>query len=106
MAKTTSRKTNLSKTGSSSKVEWKFPLDKTDFKWLLIGAATVALGHLLLATGITDEPAVENGTWNNIFVIHVAPIVLALGYVVIIPMALFKVFSRRKKAKAAKTIQQ
>jgi hypothetical protein len=82
------------KVGSS---EWEFPLNKTDLIWLGIGVIVVALGYLLMATGITEEPALEQGTWNNNLAVNVAPVVLFIGYVVIIPMALFKFFSRRKK---------
>lgn len=98
MAKTSSRKA-AAKKGNTSNVVWKFPLDKTDFIWLAVGIGAVVLGYILFATGVTEDPAVENGTWNNFFAVNVAPVVTVLGYCVIIPMAIMKVFSRRKQAK-------
>jgi len=52
-----------------------------------------------MATGITYEPAITEGTWNNNIAVNLAPVVLFIGYLVIIPMALFKFFSRKKKKK-------
>jgi len=102
MAKTSSKK-NAAKKRDNQNVVWKFPLDKTDFTWLAIGIGIVALGAILFATGITEEPAVENGTWNNFFAINVAPFITIIGYCVVIPMAIMKVFSRRKQAKQQTT---
>ena len=98
--KTTKRdiRSNRNK-NTSSGVVWNFPLDKTDLMWLGIGVGVVIIGFLLMATGITEEPAVESGKWNNFIAISVAPVVLLLGYCVIIPLALFKFFSKRKDAK-------
>ena len=78
-------------------VKWEFPLEKKDFIWLFIGIGIVLLGYALLATGISDEPAIEGGKWMNTLAIDVAPIVLIIGYLVVIPMSLMKFFSRRKR---------
>ena len=102
MAKTKNTKrtsSNRRRNAASDSVVWNFPLDKTDFTWLAIGIGVVIVGFLLMATGITEEPAVEQGTWNNFLAVNVAPVMLLLGYCVIIPMALFKFFSRRKNSK-------
>ena len=82
---------------TNKSVKWNFPYNKTDLTWLLIGIGVVALGYLLMATGITEEPALPEGTWNNHLAVDVAPVVLFIGYLVIIPLALFKFFSRIKK---------
>jgi len=98
--KTTKRETRSRRNkNTSSGVVWNFPLDKTDLMWLAIGVGVVIVGFLLMITGITEEAAVESGKWNNFFAINVAPILLLLGYCVIIPLALFKFFSKRKEAK-------
>lgn len=76
-------------------VEWHFPFDKENSKWFLIGLGVIALGYILTATGITEEPAVPNGKWNNPLVIVVAPILLVLGYLIIIPYAILKTFRKK-----------
>jgi len=105
--KTTKRdiRSNKNKNASSG-VVWNFPLEKTDLKWLIIGIGVVALGFLLMATGMTEEAAVENGKWNNFIAVNVAPIVLLIGYCVIIPMALFKFFSKKKTAKTTENTSE
>ena len=85
------------KNDNKKSVKWNFPYNKTDLTWLLIGIGVVAIGYLLMATGITEEPALEEGTWNNNIAVNVAPVVLFIGYLVIIPLSLFKFFSRKKK---------
>jgi hypothetical protein len=98
MSKTKSTKTRDKKDKKITKkgVVWNFPYNKKDLMWLLIGVCVVALGFLLMATGISDEPSLEGGAWMNFWAVDAAPIVLFLGYGVIIPMALFKFFSRSK----------
>jgi len=56
----------------------------------------VALGFILMATGITGEPSHEEGAWASFVAVDLAPFVLFLGFAVIIPLALFKFFSRSK----------
>jgi hypothetical protein len=77
-------------------VKWQFPLEKKDMIIIGIGLAVILLGYLLMATGITDEPAIPNGKWNNPFATVIAPILLILGYCVIIPLGLIKFFSKKK----------
>jgi hypothetical protein len=91
-------KSKIKKTPS---VKWNFPLEKLDLICLAIGVGFVVIGFLLMSTGITDEIAVPDGKWNNVFAVNIAPFFLFIGYCVVIPMALFKFFSRRKAAKKA-----
>ena len=93
------KRDNNTRTNVNAKksVKWNFPYNKTDLIWLLIGIGVVALGYVLLAVGVTEEPAVPEGTWNNHISVNIAPVVLFIGYLVIIPLALFKFFSRKKK---------
>ncbi len=79
---------------TKSKVEWKFPLNKKNFLWIGIAIATILVGYALMATGITEEPASIDGTWNNPMAIVVAPLLLVIGYCVLIPYALLKRFDK------------
>ncbi len=98
MAKKNINQKNAKKNAKKS-VKWNFPYNKTDLIWLLIGIGVVVLGYILMATGISEEAALPEGTWNNHLAVNVAPVVLFIGYLVIIPLALFKFFSRKKKDK-------
>lgn len=87
MAKTAIKsKTNL------SRASWKFPLQKQNFLIIGIGLVVIIVGYLLMATGVTEEPAIPNGKWNNVFAVAIAPILLVIGYCVIIPFGIFKSF--------------
>lgn len=64
--------------------------DKTNFTWMLIGAAVMALGFILMAGGKSSDPNVFNahevyGTRR----ITIAPIVILAGLVIEI-IAIFK----------------
>lgn len=82
-------------TKKKDKPVWTFTLNNQNLKWFGIGIGVVILGYILLATGITEEPALPQGKWNNPLVIYVAPIVLVIGYCVIIPYALLKTFKKK-----------
>lgn len=94
----------VKKNSTSSSVKWEFPLEKKDFIWLAIGVGIVIIGYALLATGISDDPAVEGGKWMNALAVDIAPIVLLIGYLVVIPMALMKFFTRNRKKKNSSEI--
>ena len=105
MAKqSTYQKSNVQKSGKSQaasksktpKVKWEFPLEKKNYMVLAIGIGVIILGYLLMATGITEQPAVTDGKWNNVLAIHVAPIVLVIGYLIIIPYGLIKLFKKNE----------
>jgi len=71
---------------------WQFPLNKKNLQILGIGIIVILVGFGLMATGITKEAAVANGTWNNPLAVSVAPILLLIGYCVIIPYGILKYF--------------
>lgn len=75
--------------------KWHFPLEKQNFVWFLIGLGVILFGYILMMTGITEEPAVPEGKWNNPFAVQIAPIFLFIGYCVIIPYSLLKKFSKK-----------
>ena len=78
-------------------VVWNFPLDKKNFYILAIGIGTIILGYILMATGITDAPAVTDGKWNNPLAVTIAPVILIIGYCVIIPYAILKFFNKKSQ---------
>ena len=75
--------------------KWAFSLGNANLKVALIGLAVIILGYGLMYTGVTEEPAVPDGKWNNIFAVDIAPILLIIGYCVIIPFALMKKFDEK-----------
>ena len=75
-----------------SSVDWQFPMKRQNFIIAGIGLAVIIIGFLLMSTGITEEPAVIDGKWNNPWAIAVAPVLLIIGYVIIIPYAIMKFF--------------
>ena len=79
---------------------WLFPLEKKNFILAGIGLGVIILGYILMATGITEEAAIPNGKWNNFFAVQVAPVLLVIGYCVIIPLALIKFFGAKKEEQA------
>ncbi len=86
-----------SRTKSIHKATWKFPLQKQNFYIIGVGLIIIIIGYLLMATGITEEPALPNGKWNNIFAVSIAPILLVLGYCVIIPYGIFTSFPPKEQ---------
>ena len=81
-------------------IEWKSPLTKKNYQILGIGLGVILLGFILMATGITEKPAVPDGKWNNFFAVNVAPILLLIGYCVIIPYGIMKFFRNKTQEKA------
>ncbi len=82
---------------TSKKVTWDFPYDRTNFLMFGAGVLVIIVGYLLMATGITDDPAKYQTTWNNPLATSVAPIVLVIGYCVIIPMAIIRSFKKKSE---------
>lgn len=82
---------------STKKVVWEFPFTKKNYIIAGIGVATIIIGYLLMATGIGGEYAAPNGKWNNPWAVTVAPILLVIGYCIIIPYAILKFFPHSDK---------
>lgn len=96
MAKQTVQKRSRATSGSKKKpIHWQFPLEKQNFIRFAIGLGVVALGYLLMMMGITEAPADPDGKWNNFFAVEIAPIILFIGYCVIIPYSLLKKFQKK-----------
>jgi hypothetical protein len=79
------------------KAEWTFPLNRHNFIYLGIGIAVIILGYILMSTGITEEPALPDGKWNNPMAVTIAPILLVIGYCVLIPYGLLKLFKNKSE---------
>lgn len=102
MAKTIQRgKTIVSPRKSS--VSWQFPLDRNDLIFIAVGIGVILLGYLLMLTGVSEEAAAVDGKWNNFLAVVVSPLLLVIGYCVIIPLAILKMF--RKKSSDSQTVQ-
>ena len=80
----------------ASNVRWDIPLTRMNIYLLLAGIAVIIVGYLLMSTGIADDPLNNQGVWNDAMAVTLAPILLGLGYCVIIPFALLY----RKKGEA------
>ncbi|MBU3698752.1 MAG: DUF3098 domain-containing protein [Candidatus Kapabacteria bacterium] len=74
--------TKRTTTKATGGVRWSSPWTKMNYTVLGIGVATIVLGFLLLATGI--------GQWDNPLAVDVAPVVLVVGYCVIVPYAVIR----------------
>ncbi len=83
---------------SVSSVEWKLPFDSHNYKILLAGLVTIFIGYLLMWTGVSESAASIDGTWNNFMAINAAPVVLIIGYCVIIPLGIMKFFGKEETA--------
>lgn len=92
--KTIQKKRTISPT---TKVSWNFPLQKQNFIIIGIGLAVILIGYLLMLLGVTDQPALPDGKWNNFFSVSLAPIVLVIGYCVIIPYGIMKSFKPKSE---------
>lgn len=63
------------------KVSWVHPWTGKQFVNIGIGVAVIIVGFVLLATGVGSN-------WDNPLAVSVAPVVLVIGYCVIIPWAI------------------
>ena len=63
------------------------PFDRTNL--MIFGAAllVIVIGFGFMSTGMTEE-VMHEGIWNSPLAIGVAPVVLVIGYCVIVPLAI------------------
>lgn len=80
----TKRQIGKQKQQSVSTASWNFPLDSYNYKILGIGAIVIAIAYGLMSTAISDDPT----QWNNPMAVTIAPVLLAIGYCIIIPYGL------------------
>ncbi len=92
------RKPITSRTRSTTKkVEWNFPLVKKNMYILLAGLGLIIIGYLAMATGLGDEYALTDGSWNSTTSIVIAPLLLVIAYCIIIPYGILKVFGNNNQ---------
>lgn len=87
---------SASKRTTVKKVQWHLPWTKQNYIIMAIGLGVIILGYILMSTGITEQPALPKGKWNNPFAVVVAPILLVLGYCVILPFGIFKSYLKKQ----------
>ncbi len=75
--KTSAQRTPLSK---KPRVVWTNPWSKQHYIYLAAGIGVILVGFGLLASGLNQ--------WDNPLAVSVAPVVLVLGYCVLIPLAI------------------
>jgi hypothetical protein len=63
------------------RVVWHHPWDRKQYLLIGAGIGVIVIGFLLLSTGI-------GSSWDNPLAVSVAPVVLVIGYCVIIPLAI------------------
>lgn len=88
-------KLKTQKKSRKTKVTWQFPLTRQNYIVLGIGIGIIILGYVLMATGITEEPALPKGKWNNYLAVYYAPILLVIGYCIVIPYGLMMGFKKK-----------
>ncbi len=74
-------KTQAKSKKSTTSVKWSLPYKKINYILFGSGIVTIILGYFLLSIGNTT-------TWDNPLSVSVAPVVLVIGYCVLIPYAL------------------
>lgn len=63
---------------------------------VIAGVVVIILGYLVMSSGISDDPATNDGIWNSPAAVTFGPILLGLGYCVIIPFALLYRFNKNQ----------
>lgn len=76
-----------------SDVQFGFPWTTMNVIGVCVGVAIVILGYYLMSTAITKDVANNDGVWNSPTAVTVAPILLVIGYCIVIPFFIFKRFA-------------
>ena len=70
-------------------VSWEIPWTTPNFIGVGIGIVVIVIGYLLMKTAIAADPIHDKSIWNNANSTSIAPIVLTVGYCIIMPIAIF-----------------
>ncbi len=73
---------SLPKEKSTSPPQTGFVFGKKNYKFMFIGLAVIALGFILMAGGGSDDPNVFNEEIFSTRRIHIAPMVVILGFAI------------------------
>lgn len=72
-------------TSSKGSSKWSSPWTKDNYRMLGVGVAVIFAGFVLLSMGMEQ--------WDNPLSVSVAPVILVIGYCVIIPLAIMRLRS-------------
>ncbi len=70
--------------------QWNFPLSKTNFVYFGIAMAVILIGFALMATGMSSHEATTPEKWGNPMALTISPILLVIGFCVLVPYAIMK----------------
>lgn len=79
---------------SNAKVEWDFPMTNKNLMIFGLGFLVIVVGYLLMSTGLSSEYATVEGAWNSPLAVSIAPLLLVIGYCVIIPYSILTYFPK------------
>jgi hypothetical protein len=71
---------------------WQIPFTRQNFIYFAIALAVIIGGFLLMTTGIASNPDEAHLVYDNPMAIVAAPILLVIGYCVLVPFAILKFF--------------
>lgn len=60
-----------------------------NFIGLGVGIVVIVIGYMLMNTAIAADPVTDKSIWNNANSTAVAPVILTIGYCIILPFAIF-----------------
>ncbi|MCS7176503.1 MAG: DUF3098 domain-containing protein [Candidatus Kapabacteria bacterium] len=72
-------------------VQWSYPLERRNWLIIGVGIALIVLGYLLMSVGIFTR-------YDHPLAMVVAPIVLVIAYLVVIPYGILKRWSKPPSA--------
>lgn len=74
--------TSAKKAKNTSQPQTSFVFGKKNYKFMFIGLAVIALGFILMAGGGSDDPNVFNEEIFSMRRIHIAPMVVVIGFAI------------------------
>lgn len=84
MATAPSKYVRPSAKAASKRPSWILPLTSKNFLYIGLGIGVLLIGFVLLSLGINSD----GKGWDNPLSVSVAPVVLVIGYCVVIPWAI------------------
>ena len=85
------RGTRSSKRSSkeTSLISWDIPWTTMNWIGIGVGLVVIVIGYVLMQAGISENPVTDKSEWTNASSTTIAPLVLTIGYCVILPIAIF-----------------
>lgn len=69
---------------------WSFPIEKQNLIFFGGALGTILLGYVLMSMGTSSDPVQRQSVWNSTIAISISPIVLVIGYCVLVPLGIMK----------------